>query len=125
MSETGVRRKALWAAAVAPFAAWTCQGALGLLVTVEACHRGNTTLARLFVVVAGGIALAIAVGSGLFARRALRRLGAESRPYRVEGTRNDESIALWALCAATLIGLAVIWTALPSLLMDGVCRPGG
>jgi hypothetical protein len=118
------KRRAIWAAMLAPLAAWACQGGLGVLVTSAACDDRNATLARGFVLACSAAALAVAAISATFARRRLRELGVGARPFRVEGTRNEESMALWALASATLFGLAALWTAFPAILLHGVCEVG-
>jgi hypothetical protein len=121
---SSVKRTTLWAAMLAPVAAWACEGTSGLLLTYEACHDDRRALVRAFVIVSGGVALCVALAAGAVARRSLRQLGVATRPYRAEGVRNDESMALWALASATLFGLAAIWTALPFILMQRVCEAG-
>jgi hypothetical protein len=121
---SSVKRATLWGAMLAPLAAWACESTSGLLVTYEACHLDDRALVRMVVIVSGGVALCVALAAGAVARRGLRQLGVEARPYRAEGVRNDESMALWALASATLFGLAAIWTTLPFILMQRVCEAG-
>lgn len=120
----GVKRGALWAAMIAPLAAWACVGVGGLFVTSAACRHDDRVLLRAFVIVSGAVALSVALVAAVVARRSLRRLGVGARPYRAEGVRNDESMALWALASATLFGLACVWTTLPFILMQRVCEAG-
>lgn len=106
----GKRLAALWAGILVAPAAFAANLQLGYLLVHPACLRNDLTALHVVQV----LCLAVALGGGLIARRALRTDRAGEAGERRDRSRFLAGLGVWT---SALFALAIVAQAVPSLVL--------
>ena len=110
-----------WFALVAPVVGWSGQELASFYAAAVACDHGTPALARVLACCITILALAVTLSATAAGYRSFRRISGGARVDRDEGQERREMVALVSVFLGVVLTLAVIWGALPSLLVSSAC----
>lgn len=110
-----------WLPLIAPIAAWSAQELVSFYVTAVGCERAHASTLRALLIGIAVLALATTVFGTLAGYRNFRSIAAEESIARDEGREREEMVALVSVLLGIVLTLAVVWGALPPLLVSNMC----
>jgi hypothetical protein len=113
-----------WLALLAPAIAWSAQELACFYITAIGCDHGRPGLTRALLVGTSALALSTTLTCSIAGYRSFRRIARDAHLVRDEGQEYREMVALLSASLGILLTLAVIWGALPSLLVSNMCGAG-
>lgn len=110
-----------WYALVGPAFAWSAQELSSTVVSAEACIHGQPALGRAVLVAIGLVALGVTTSAGLIGYRRWQRVSGDERLVTDEGRERSDMLALVSVVLSVVLTLAVLWCALPALMVADLC----